>query len=152
MVFFAASLNKPLPDVYLICREGCLNGELECEGEDAEGKYTKEEAGCYDVLRHVGDEEEVGEHENADNWAEAAEFCDLHHLASLLGRDAEHDGPEGPGEDDEGAAQSSQLVAVPNTGSKIFVISEGIFFSVYQKIRVNFNTYYLRKIFNLWIL
>ena len=107
-----------MPDVYLICREGCLNGELECEGEDAKGKYTKEEAGCYDVLRHVGDEEEVGEHENADNWAEAAKFCDLHHLASLLGRDAEHDGAEGPGEDDEGAAQSSQLVAVPNTGAQ----------------------------------
>ncbi len=89
-----------------------LHGELQRQREDAERKNAEQQARGNNIPGRVGQQQQVGQRQDADDRTETAELRDLHNLAGLLGGNAEEDGADGPGEDDQGAAEAGQLVAV----------------------------------------
>ena len=62
---------------------------------------------------------------------------DLDHSAGLLCDDAEDDRPEGPGQDDQRAAQAVQLVAVSNTKQTSLIGCTGYDYILLKKAEIN---------------
>ena len=80
--------------------------------------HAEEAAGDEDVDADIGEEQEVGHGEHADDGAKAAQLRDLHDLPGLLGHDPEEHGSDGAHDDDHGAGPACQLVTVADADRK----------------------------------
>ena len=69
---------------HLITGESCLHSKLKSKGEDTKGKKAKEGSSNQDVDADIGQQEEVGKDEDADDSSETAQLGNLNNFASFL--------------------------------------------------------------------
>ena len=87
----------------LVRGEGRLHRHLQRQREHADGEEAKEPRRDEDVGADIGEEEEVGHDDDADDVAEAAQLRDLHDLPRLLGQHPQPDRADGAHDDHDGA-------------------------------------------------